>query len=294
MAEKFNDILTAEQINSLIEEKAYSHTNYYHYSDLGAIQGILSGKKIYISSMCFSNDISEHSKFKDTYRYFQLCFSTGTTENLPLWFLYSGINGKGARISLSKKSIKKWLDFGKMEMCLVRVTDDENNKNNKSIPLKNNENCRIEFKDVIYRKKEYDKYRLKYNTQVNNNFPGSEMSKIEICNEGFLKDIIWFYEKETRLLIDVKQDIIDESLFRDAKKAPYRIELTIPDECYKDIDVTLSPVYDESNARELNDILLQDGFSKLGRAKLLSDYAGQIKIDLCKKCDRHGSNQNAN
>ena len=108
----FKDIVTAEQINSLIEEKSYSHTYYYHYSDLEGIQGIQNSKKIYVSSMLFSNDVSEHSKFgEETYRYFQLCFSTGTTENLPLWFLYSGINGRGARIALRKKSIRKWIDF---------------------------------------------------------------------------------------------------------------------------------------------------------------------------------------
>lgn len=281
MMNNFKDIVTANQINSLIEEKSYSHTYYYHYSDLDGINGILNSKKIYVSSMCFSNDISEHSKFGDeTYRYFQLCFSTGTTENLPLWFLYSGTNGKGGRISLSKKSIQKWINFENMKMelvCDIKETNDI---------LKNNENCKIEFKDIIYCHKESGKYRLKYNTQVNNNFYDSEMQSVEKDNKGFLKDIIWFYEKETRLLVKVAENMIDKTLFQHAEKSPYRIELSIPDNCYKDIGIMLSPVFDGSNSEELNTILKQEGFSKLNNAKSMSEYAGQVKIDLCKNCDK--------
>lgn len=97
------EIKNAEKLQNLIKDKALSHTYYYHYSDINAVKGILDSKKLWISSICFSNDVTEHNRFGDnTYLYFQLCFSTGTTENLPLWFLYSGTNGKGARISFKK------------------------------------------------------------------------------------------------------------------------------------------------------------------------------------------------
>ena len=278
---KFSDIFNADEINTLIKEKAYTHTQYYHYSDLGGINGILGSQKIWVSSMCFSNDATEHNRFgNDTYQYFQLCFSTGTTENLPLWFLYSGTNGKGARISLSKKLIKKLIDFSNMKMELV----DKDGKIR--IPLINGDNCSIEFKDVIYHKKETGKYRLKYNTQVNNSFPAEEMVKIQETNKGFLKEIIWFYEKETRLLIRVDKGILDKALFENAYEAPYKIELSIPDECYKDIEVMLSPVYENGNETEINEFLTHESFLKLNKAKLMSEYAGQIKIDLCRKCKK--------
>lgn len=278
---KFKDIFNADEINTLIKEKAYTHTQYYHYSDLGGINSILDTQKIWVSSMCYSNDATEHDRFgDDTYRYFQLCFSTGTTENLPLWFLYSGTNGKGARISLSKKSIEKLIDFPCMKMKLVNIHSGE------ITTLIAEDNCSIEFKDVIYRKKEAEKYRLKYNTQVNNSFSTNEMIKVESENKAFIKDIIWFYEKETRLLIKVDESLIDKKLFKNAVKPPYRIELSIPDECYKDIDVMLSPAYEDGNETEIKDFLIKEGFLKLNKAKLMSEYAGQIKIDLCKKCNK--------
>lgn len=73
-------ISTAKEINNMLEEKAFTHTYYYHYSNIEGIKGILESKKLWISSMCFSNDMTEHSRFDDdTYRYFQLC--TARREN---------------------------------------------------------------------------------------------------------------------------------------------------------------------------------------------------------------------
>lgn len=276
---KLKEITTAKEINTMLEEKAFMHTYYYHYSDIKGISGILKSKKLWISSMCFSNDMMENNRFDDdTYLYFQFCFSTGTTENLPLWFLYSGINGKGARLILTKKEIKKLCDFDNMQMELFNVINGKREK------LINGKNCRVEFKDILYHKKENQSYRLKYNTQVKNDFSPFEMSEVEKKNKAFLKDIIWFYEKETRILIKVDKSIIDKTLFKDAKESPYRIELSIPDDCYKNIQFSLSPVYDGSNIKEIDEILYSKGVIQLHSAKILSEYAGQIKIDLCKKC----------
>lgn len=278
---KINEIMTADEINTLIEEKAYSHTYYYHYSDCDAIKSIIENKNFWISPVCFSNDATEHNRFGDeTYRYFQLCFSTGTTENLPLWLLYSKSERKGARISFKRADIRKLCDLENMKLKLVNALNSE-----VVAELVNGSNCKIQFKDVLYRKKEADKYRLKYNTGVNNNFPADEMLKIESENKGFLKDIVWYYEKETRILVKVDSTLIDKKLFVDAEKSPYRVELTIPDECYKNIDIMFSPVYyndKEKIEAELND----KAFMALNCSKALSEYAGQIEIDLCKDCTK--------
>lgn len=276
---EFKDIKSAAEINQLLTEKAWSHTEYYHYSDIKSIKGILSDKKIWISSMCFSNDVTEHDRFGDeTYRYFQLCFSTGTTENLPLWFLYSGRNGRGMRISFPKKVISKLCSAASAELELFnRKTEDR-------IKLVPEKNCKIYFQDVLYRKAEGDKYRLKYNTKVNNNFPTEEMYTVDKKNKGFIKDIIWFYEKETRLLVEVDDGVIDKDLFQNERKSPYIVELTIPDECYKDIGITFSPVYGEKDTGEIDEILSDSAFVNFNRAKLLSEFAGMVQIDLCKQC----------
>lgn len=277
----FKEMNSAEDINQLLSSKALNHTYYYHYSNIEGIEGILSGKTIWVSSMCFSNDATEHNRFgDDTYRYFQLCFSTGTTENLPLWFLYSGKNGRGMRITFPKKVINKLFLEDDIDIALVNVDTKER------IKLIPDKNCKVYFKDVLYRKSEGKKYRLKYNTKVNNEFPAEEMDKVYAENKGFVKEIIWFYEKETRLLVEVSEDIIDKVLFKNADKSPYRVELHIPEECYKHIDITFSPAYSQDDCSEIDNILQRNAFSALNRAKVLSEYAGSIKIDLCKNCDQ--------
>lgn len=162
-------------------------------------------------------------------------------------------------------------------------------KGNKApIKLIRGDNCSVEFKDIIYRHKEGNKYRLKYNAQVNNEFPACEMEKFAKTetNIAFLKDIIWYYEKETRILIKVNENLIDKELFKNADKSPYRIELTIPDECYKDIDLCLSPAYGENDREEIDNFLKDESIIKFNYSKILSGYSGQINIDLCKKCEK--------
>lgn len=279
---KFSELTTSEEISSLIDEKAFKHTNYYHYSDIEGIKGILNNKKLWISSMCFSNDCTEHNRFGDeTYRYFQFCFSTGTTENLPLWFLYSGTNGNGARISFDKKVIKDLCDFKNINLELIDTNNDK--KLEQLVPDKN---CSVEFKDIIYRVKEGKKFRLKYNNHVNKNFSIDEMRKFEEKNPAFVKDIIWYYEKETRILIKVFSDKIKKELFENAEKSPYRIELTIPDNCYSNINLSLSPVYSKDNINLIDSIVQDEAVMSLNRSKILSKYAGQIKINLCGKCEK--------
>lgn len=274
----FKNMRSAKEINDLITDKAFNHTEYYHYSDIDAIKGILSKKKIWVSSMCFSNDATEHNRFgDDTYRYFQLCFSTGTTENLPLWFLYSGINGKGLRIAFKKSDIRKICNLDDIRIELF------DNDTEKRVQLINGRNCSVQFKDVIYRKKESNGYRLKYNQKVCYGFPKNEMMQVESYNTGFIKDIIWFYEKETRLLIKVTSDDIEKSRFNEVAKSPYRVELTIPDECFRNINILFSPTYEyDSVVSALQD----DAFKEMQCAKVMSEYAGSVKIDLCRDCKR--------
>ena len=48
---------------------------------------------------------------------YSLCFSTGVNENLALWYLYSGMNGKGGRIRFTSNKVKKVTNF--IKSCIV-------------------------------------------------------------------------------------------------------------------------------------------------------------------------------
>lgn len=282
---KFTELNSYDDLELYMEDREYKHTNYFHYSDIKGINGILENKKIWISSMMYSNDAKENDAFGDeTYRYFQLCFSTGKSENLPLWFLYSGVNGNGARINFPKKSIKKLLDPSNLKIELVETASD------KKIELWPNINCELSFRDILYRQHMEKQCRIIHNCISNFCIEEKALKKYEENYRGFIKDPIWFYEKEARILVKVDANLIDKSLFwkdQDLKnrkeKSPYRIDCQIPEDVYSEMDITLSPKYTIDNA---SSIINEPGFKGLLTNRIMSEYQGQINIDLCKKCDK--------
>lgn len=278
---KHTEVTSCKTLASFIEGKEKNHTHYYHYSSIDAIDNILKEKAIRVSSMTTSNDITEHRCFgADTYTKFQLCFSTGTTENLPLWFLYAGVNGTGARIDFPKSTIQDFMNPTNMHLSLC-----DSSTNELITDLKIGKNCRIQFLDVIYREKEGCAYRVKYNNRMFTKLPATEFGNYEQSHRGFIKDIIWFYEKETRLIVDVRPDLLDRSLFFDAMEtAPYYLRLSIPDDVYQKISITLSPQY-TNESTETAVALAKEGICRLVTEKSLSKYAGKIKINLCKNCN---------
>ena len=206
---------------------------------------------------------------------FQLCFSTGVSENLPLWFLYSGTNGKGARLKFIRNDILKWIASKNMKMVLY-------NESNKVADLEIDNNCEIYFQDILYITKENNSYRAKYNNKMFTNIDEKTIDKYKEKYSGFYKGIIWFYEKETRLLLKIKDEKLLDKEVIEQKKEAYHIELDIPDFVYKNIDITFSPQYKTSE--DIEEEYHKEGFKKLIKTKKLSDYAGQIDIDLCANC----------
>ncbi len=57
------------------------------------------------------NDQEEANRhLKDQERVFALCFCNSNTEKIPLWYLYSGLSGKGAALGFTAAKMMKWLE----------------------------------------------------------------------------------------------------------------------------------------------------------------------------------------
>ena len=83
------------------ENRAYFHNNFYHYSKLKSITEILKSQSFLLSRCGCTNDPMEN-EIKDKDRCFALCFSSGTDENIPMWYLYSGVEGQGGCLTMTK------------------------------------------------------------------------------------------------------------------------------------------------------------------------------------------------
>ena len=280
----FSKAKDCDDLNNYFEERVYKHGKYCHYTKLSNIENILN-KKIYISCVNGFNDDCDKKQFGngETQKYFYaLCFSTGESENLALWYLYSGVDGKGGRIQLTSNKIKKLIENSTYEL----YEQDRETKNliKPIIKLVQNENMKLQFKDVLYYQEEENKVRLKHNTMVINEFSLTEFQKFKSKNKGFLKNIIWYYEKEIRLLIE----LVGEAKECIKPDKNYVVVMSLPEKTdFIGFNIVLAP---EISEEIYWDIVCDKKYENIrnliketSRLKL-SDHSGQIHMDICGKC----------
>ena len=99
MESKFNQLNTVDEIIDFVTEKELKHTYYCHYSSISKVDNILSSECMWLSPLDRFNDLKESESAGSNPNLFGLCFSAMFSENLPMWYLYGGLTGKGARIT---------------------------------------------------------------------------------------------------------------------------------------------------------------------------------------------------
>ena len=265
-------------------QREYEHSGYYHYTTLQSIDNILGSKTFWLSSVQGFNDKKEIEFFgENANKYFSLCFSTGVNENLALWYLYSGVEGKGGRIKLTRTRIQKLIENSRYCLAIKKKDSDE--------PIElfelTEKDYEYKFKDIIYFKDGEKRVNLKYNTMTNYNISKDEFEKYKDENLGFYKYLIWYYEKETRLLVELKGKAEEH-----VKKHPltgnehYIVKMSFGDlnDVIKSLKIDLGPEFDDiEKIKEYKNIY---NFLMNTSNVSKSDYSGQIKMNLKNKdCD---------
>ena len=276
--DQFGIISDTDQLLQYLDGRQYNHSYYFHYTGLSGIDGILNSKSFWISSFRAFNDKAEAKKLRNPELYFSLCFSTGLNENLPLWYMYSGLTGRGGRLRLTNRGIAKLLENATYELS---EKDSSGKPVGHRTPLEPGRMIDITFGDVLYcgdgNNANLD---MKYNTMTNHIFPISEKEKLYNRFEGFVKSLIWYYEKETRLLIRLTGEA--EKLVDPEKD--YMIILHFDESVYKMFTLTFGPEFrgienDLNKYKHIKDFMINT--SKVKK----SAYAGEIEMNLCKRCN---------
>lgn len=192
------------------------------------------------------------------------------------------MDGCGARIRMTKANIKKLLEAGVFTLC----EKQEENSKPKAEPimlLKQDDTMELEFKDVLYfqTSDKTQSARLKYNTMTNNQISRSEVEKYCADNIGFCKGLIWYYEKETRLLVKLKGDAV--RCLEEGKK--YVITLKISEALRKKLNIDFAPEVVNITEATSKWPHIAEHIIETSRVKL-SDYKGTVKMNLCQKCQR--------
>ncbi|MGN1442780.1 MAG: hypothetical protein ACI4XE_02920 [Acutalibacteraceae bacterium] len=274
--------------------RAFQHNCFFHYTKLSNIEKIFGNHCFLLFNLGSSNDPLEN-KIENKDSIFTLCFSTGINENLPLWYLYSGVDGKGGCLCFTKSQIYSLIYEG--EYFLAQV--DDNKTIIDRIPIKLNEDFSCEIGDVVYMKKNGDFVDLKYNTMTNHNkISVEEFEKFKRNNPEFVKSLIWFYEKETRFVVRLTDK--GKAKLKDNKKYAVILSFAKLPKTYEKIKLKLAPeaclqeITNEGKCIE-KDAQKLESISKYPNIKKWiyatsncsnSDYVGQIKMNLCGRCDK--------
>lgn len=282
---QFGKLYTCQDLEDYLTGREYTHSQYFHYTKLDVVDSILKNRKFWLSNVGGFNDTVDIEQFgKGPVPYFSLCFSTGIHENLPLWYLYSGLNGRGARIGFTKTGIKKLVEKGKYSLWLFGPDKDQNGK--EIMSLEDGKTMKLLFRDVIYAQTGDSKGKcaLKYNTMTNYKIANEEFENYRKENRGFQKGLIWYYEKETRLLVELLGDAKKEWEEK-SKENTIRVVLSFDETLLRHTRITLAP----NIALSDKDAVLKDkeGICRLLKktaAVQLSQYAGTINMGLCDHC----------
>ncbi len=284
----FGNLTTAEEILTYLDGREYGHTDYYHYTKLSTINSILENKELWISSVSGFNDTIDQAQFGEniSQKYYAICFSTGVNENLPLWYLYSGVDGRGGRLRLTKSKVKELIEKGTYSLC-KRI-------DGKAVFVKklSEKDMSISFKDVIYSRTNDDKISLKYNTMTNYRLEKSEYEDLRKSWNFFIKGLIWYYEKETRLLVTLNDNILKEL----ESDKDYVITLSYAGlkNFYKHISIDFAPAINlDEEQKIINDsnfVSLKQHIMSTSKVKL-SEYAGTVNMKICNRCQYHSENK---
>ena len=104
-----NHILAA---NSNVSAAEFAKANFWHYTSLSNAEKIIAGTSpgFVISSFEQMNDLDEAELHKDELgKLFSLCFCNTDKEKIPMWYMYSDLEGKGVALGLTPARMLKFI-----------------------------------------------------------------------------------------------------------------------------------------------------------------------------------------
>ena len=260
------EIFALNQTDQIMRSKARDiDKNFYHYTTVDSVNKILSSDGfgnhfIFVRNIATMNDLNEAELHKsDGNRIHSFCTCCTKHEKIPLWYLYSGICGNGARLGFTPGKMIKFLNSIKI------VYPVENGKANYSNTLKINEDFEL-FCGWVY-------YLMDGNNRVmhkNTFYAVEEMDEETIKRSFFIKNYPWEYEREFRIIIINKTDTVFE-----------RIALTLPSELIPTLEIMSAPEYTFTEEEKKRYVSFGIKPEKIKKSKL------NINMDLLRNNREH-------
>lgn len=236
--------------------KDFSKSRFWYYTTMTTASYILQSHTFWVRSIEHMNDKAEaelHGSDKNIIH--ALCFCNSDSEKIPMWYLYSGISGKGVSIGFTPGSL----------LGIIKTIDTVRGVTNEgeSYEIKRGKDFDVEAGWIYYRKTE---------SLINYKRKWYQLSDLENDFEKgncFIKDYPWEYEKEFRIIFKNKTRFVFE-----------HIEIEIPKEYWEKLTVRFAPEWDSRELKKLRNT--QPGFMELQEDKI--KYSSiNIKMSLLER-----------
>lgn len=188
-----------------LKENGGSHKNYRMYTSMDrALEFLLSGVLILGDGQKWNDKLDRNNmKRKEA---FAACLSYSTSENIAMWMLYSGDNGKnGAVLNFFPSVIKA---FTKLETIELGRFEDDKNQDKTSKEFKASyelsaasKDFKVFLTDVVYIEELKNKVRLSYS----GNYKSVDREMLA-HKDIFFKKYPWSYEQECRLVVRLSDE----------------------------------------------------------------------------------------
>lgn len=177
-----------------------SSTKFCHYTSKENAANILNSETLYLSRLDQMNDGDEkNSHLSETNQLFVASFCHSEARSIPLFYLYSGIDGKGCRIEFTDAKLKKMIE----EASIFPVNSAM--KRMKKSYDQNAYDIYVGWVNYIassgyyaYKGKEQKRF-MDYNSAM--------IAMMQQNRQYFVKNSIWKYEQEFRIVVKFKKPI---------------------------------------------------------------------------------------
>lgn len=245
-----NDFIHTSSLRAalnVVAQTMFQHDMYQHYTTLETVLEKISKGEWWLSC-CTSdrlNDRKEAVKYgslKEARTLYQTCFCHGSAESVAMWGLYQRSKPCAVRISLTKRSLRRWMMTLKAKMKKDEQFD------------------RVCFRDLVYLSTDDpdcqgDKFDIKRADSVSwEDVTTQRIASLqdEIAEDwvtGLVKDYEWRHERESRLLVKVR------------KHTGSSIKIDVPNYVLEDMRFTFSP-WLKSNMESLAKKLIKEALAK--------------------------------
>lgn len=238
-----------------------SNYTFWNYTSIGNLNKILESGYFFASNLAIMNDKNEKElHLNNSESVHALCFCNSNTEKIPMWYLYSGITGKGCALGVTPAKMRDWLRTIK-EVYVVIGEGKEKKADTEQI-LSVGKDVSLECGWVFYRKgKSEIFYKNKWHRIAEEDYD-------EFQNDNFfIKDYPWEYEREFRILIKNKTG-----------KNHDQLAIKIPEKIYPSLKLRLAPELTKENFQsEVKDL---EGFQKFFISSNAKESDLKISMDL--------------